>query len=353
MTTIHVLPNPSGITSEEYRTDAFGIATCKFIKNMKKFGWDIKHYGHESSKVECTNYPVILNRELPPPEDKGTLLYHRQDYANLFCDRVDKILEKTKKPGDIVVSFYGNAHSNAVKNHNNLKVIEPSIGYPVETIFSEYRGFVSYAWMHYYYGTKGMLMNPNWFDEVIPNAFDPSEFAYNELKDDFFVFIGRPILSKGIELAIDITKKLNIPLIVASSGTLKDMGIEKPNHVLEIGYVNVEDRKALLAKAKALIAPTLYIEPFGNIAVEAQLSGTPVITTDWGGFSENVINGVTGFRCRDYNDFMFAAENVSSISAKACRQYAETNYNEITIHGKMDRWFKKILKSDFYYVGEY
>lgn len=354
MTTLHVLPNPSGITSEEYRTDPFGIATCKFIKNMKKLGWDIKHYGHEKSVVDCQSYPAILNQEHPAPLDKGTLLNHREDLYKLFSERVSNFLHKTKKPGDLIISFYGNPHQKISEEHSDLKTIEPSIGYPVESVFSKYRGFVSYAWMHYYYGKNNMLMEPSWYDTVIPNAFDVSEFKYNDIKENFFVFIGRPIKSKGIDLAIQITEKLNIPLIFASSGKLKDLGYQTtPKHVLEIGYVDMDQRKDLLSRARALIAPTYYIEPFGNIAVEAQLSGTPVITTDWGGFSENVIHGETGFRCRDMNDFLNAAKYIDIISKEKCREYSEKNYNETVIHKKMDKWFKKIIKSDFYYVGEY
>ena len=42
---------------------------------------------------------------------------------------------------------------------------------------------------------------------------------------------------------------------------------------------DVEGRRKLMAEAAAFICPTQYVEPFGNVAVEAQMSGTPVITT--------------------------------------------------------------------------
>lgn len=356
MTTIHVLPNPSGITSEEYRTDAFGIAACKFIKTMPKFGYNILHYGHQESRVDCENIVVITNEDFPAPEDRSAMLYHQDHLRNLFSERANKLLKSTVKDGDLVVSFYGNAHQGSVHGINpNAFIIEPSIGYPADTIFAPYRGFVSYAWMHYYYGLTEKLMEPNWYDEVIPNAFDINEFEYCEDKDDYFVYLGRMITSKGIDLAIQVTEKLNKKLVIASSGRLKDIGYETvPSHVTEMGYVGMEERKKLLAKAQCLMAPTYYVEPFGNIVVEAGLSGTPVLTTDWGGFSENVAHGATGYRCKDFNGFVKAAQLVidGKIKSQNCRKYTESNYNLDIVHAKMDSWFRRIRTNNFYHVDQ-
>jgi glycosyltransferase involved in cell wall biosynthesis len=209
--------------------------------------------------------------------------------------------------------------------------------------------------MHYYYGIKKQLMEPNWYDEVIPNAFDPSEFEYNESKQEYFMYMGRMVNSKGIDLAIQITKHLGVKLIIGSPGKLSDIGYENvPEHVIEIGYLDIHQRKNLLAHARCLIAPTYYIEPFGNIVVEAGLSGTPVLTTDWGGFSENVAHGVTGYRCKDFNSFIRGAKNImqGKILSLNCRKYTETNYNLDIVHNRIDAWYKKILQNDFYHVDQ-
>lgn len=97
-----------------------------------------------------------------------------------------------------------------------------------------------------------------------------------------------------------------------------------------------------MAGAKAVFVPTIYVEPFGNVAVEAQGCGTPVITTDWGAFTETVIDGVTGFRCHTFGEFKRAVEKAHTLNSYAIRQHAIRNYSLEVIGEKYERYFERL-----------
>lgn len=97
-----------------------------------------------------------------------------------------------------------------------------------------------------------------------------------------------------------------------------------------------------MAGAIASFAPTIYVEPFGNVVPEAMFCGTPVITTDWGAFTETVIDGKTGFRCRTFGEFVEAMDKAKDLDPRAIRAHAVENYSLDAIAPKYDRYFNRL-----------
>lgn len=351
MTTLHILSCPYAATTPKNRVDPFPILTYKFINHMMAYGWNCIHYGTVGSEVECED--VVCNSELSylPPEYPGHVntTTDRGPNTQRFNHNAGIEISKRKRPGDIIICFHGIDNKGACDANPDLKAVEASIGYDNRAVFAPYRVFTSYAHMHMFYGQRDMLMNPSWFDAVIPNAISQHEFEFYDKKEDYFVCLGRVIEKKGIHLAIQATQEAGVKLKIAGPGSLQDLGYKViPGHVEYLGIVDVDTRKRLLSRARGIIGATYYIEPFGNMVAEALMSGTPAITTDWGGFVDTNIHGLTGYRCRDFRDFVHAIRNIDKINPLDCLQYAVTHFEDKIVHEQLHRYLQKINDLNFY-----
>ena len=201
----------------------------------------------------------------------------------------------------------------------------------------------SWAIANHTYGLQKMY-KPSWYHVVIPNYFDASEFEFSAKKEDYYLYLGRISVCKGVQIAIQITNTLNEKLIIAGQGDpISELGLKKlPDNVEFIGYADAETRKRLLKNAKGLFLISDYIEPFGGTTMEAMLSGTPVITSDWGVFTETVLHGVTGFRCRTFEQFLWATKNIHLINSNACQQWALNNYSLEKVSTMYEEYFLQL-----------
>jgi len=215
--------------------------------------------------------------------------------------------------------------------------VEFGIGYP--GTFANFRVFESYAWMHAVYGTT--TSNPadldgKWYDAVIPGYVDASEFPLGTGQGDYLFFIGRLIERKGYKIAADVAEHLGKRLVVAGVGT-------PPAYGEYIGPIGL-DRAQWFGEASAVFVPTTYVEPYGTVNVEAQMTGTPVITTDWGAFTETVEDGKTGFRCRTFGEFVEAVEAAPTLDRNYIRQRALNTYSLEATAPKYERYFHRLLQ---------
>jgi glycosyltransferase involved in cell wall biosynthesis len=318
--------------------DPFSISTIKMIDYMTLLGWDCIHYSIVGSKVSC---PTVRCLDEIHSDKNINITKYNQKAGQEIASR--------KKSGDLILCMYGIENQGSTNSNKDLKIIEPGIGYTTAAVFAEYRVFTSYAQMHMFYGERKMEPNPSWFDAVIPNGITASEFDYTENKDDYFLYFGRVVSEKGLNIAIQATESAGKKLIIAGTGNLASIGYTTiPSHVKIAGLCNADQRRKLMSKARAIIGPTHYVEPFGNMVVEGYFSGTPAITTDWGGFTETVVQGKTGFRCREFKEFVDAINNIDVIKNKDCYEWAMINYEDSVVHKKLDQYFKKVAQSNFY-----
>jgi glycosyltransferase involved in cell wall biosynthesis len=207
--------------------------------------------------------------------------------------------------------------------------------------------FESAAWMHHVYGLKAMR-DGRWFDRVIPNYFDPDELPFSrETPGENLLYVGRLISRKGVHTAAQIAEAMGKELVVAGPGAIAHTDGELivmgegviGGPVRYVGTLGVKERAEVMGKAACLLAPTTYIEPFGGVAVEAMLTGCPVVATDWGAFTETVQPGVSGYRFRTLQQGVDAVERALELNREAVREYAVARYSLDAVAPLYEEWF--------------
>lgn len=125
-------------------------------------------------------------------------------------------------------------------------------------------------------GLGGARVIPPWV-EVGPARADPGEG---------FLLAGRLVAHKGADLGLAAWRESGVraPLRVAGAGRLAD-ALAEPG-VEGLGWLTRERLRAELRRARALIFPARWQEPFGIAGLEALAEGTPVVVMETGGVAD-------------------------------------------------------------------
>jgi glycosyltransferase involved in cell wall biosynthesis len=118
--------------------------------------------------------------------------------------------------------------------------------------------------------------------------------------------MGRLVYEKGVQHLIAAMPKIlagynDAKLVIAGKGGMLDelkaqvnaMGIS--NKVYFTGYMDSKQVCKMYKCADISVFPSTY-EPFGIVALEAMLSGTPVVVSDIGGLNEIIQHGENGMK---------------------------------------------------------
>ena len=147
---------------------------------------------------------------------------------------------------------------------------------------------------------------------VVHHGLDPARYRPMP-EQGYLLFIGRFDRVKGVTHAIEVAARAKLPLVMAGApheldyyeAEVKPL-IEK-HGVLEVGPVSGARKAALIARARALLFPVEWEEPFGLVMIEAMLSGVPVLGHARGAVPEVREDGITGVLCDDATEMVAAA----------------------------------------------
>ena len=185
---------------------------------------------------------------------------------------------------------------------------------------------------------------------VVHNGIDIDAHPFQPEKDEFLLYLGRINPDKAPEVALEVAQKSGRRLVMVIKRSEPDEWeywhdvveplvddsvtvIEQPPHAVKVD---------LLGRARALVCPINWPEPFGLVFVEALACGTPVITRPFGAAPEIVTDAV-GFLCDDVKDMVEAVEATDLISPHACRARAVDHFSGAAMVRGYARVYESVL----------
>ncbi len=188
---------------------------------------------------------------------------------------------------------------------------------------------------------------------TVHNGLDPGRYPFHAEKDDFVVWLGRFTPEKGPNLAVHAAREAGVHLVLAGkcSESAEEAYLDseiRPHLTDGVRLVLDADRDAvgdLLSRARCLLLPVRWEEPFGMVLIEAMACGTPVVTLRRGAIPEIVEHGVTGYVLDDPAELPEALTKAGDLDRHACRRRVEEQFSTAAMAAGYERAYQAALRS--------
>jgi glycosyltransferase involved in cell wall biosynthesis len=193
---------------------------------------------------------------------------------------------------------------------------------------------------------------------VVYNAVNPNDYTpitQPDQKHNYVLQLARISPTKGQHIAIEVARRIGIHLVLA--GKVDNDSTEyferevKPHLGDSVTWhenVSGEEKQQLLARARAMLFPIQWEEPFGIAMVEAMVSGTPVIAMARGAATELVEPGVTGYLVHDAEGFIEAYSRIGEIDLERCVKRAGERFGPGQMADGYQSVYERAIDESYY-----
>ncbi|PLR80326.1 glycosyltransferase family 4 protein [Bacillus canaveralius] len=188
--------------------------------------------------------------------------------------------------------------------------------------------------------------------EFVHNGLNLDDYPFCRKKDNYLLFLGRINENKGTHFAIEVSKETGIPLIIA--GPVQQDGVEYFKEKVQpfidnkliryVGPVGGEQKLNLIKKAKFVLFPITWFEPFGLVPIEAMACGTPAICFRKGGVVETM-QGFPELLCDTKKEMIKIIRKNKSPDPQKMRQYVEKHFSINMITRKYLKLYKRTIQT--------
>ncbi|NER80807.1 MAG: glycosyltransferase family 4 protein [Leptolyngbya sp. SIO1D8] len=184
------------------------------------------------------------------------------------------------------------------------------------------------------------------------SSVDISLYDYCKTPNATLAWMGRISPEKGLEDAIAVAQKTQIPLKILGKlenpdywEHLKNTFPDAP--ITYLGFLQTRELQAAIRTCSALLMTPKWVEAFGLVAIEALACGVPVVAYRRGGPAEIVHHGKTGWLVEpdSIEGLVQAVKQLDTLDREACRQQAEQEFSQTAMASRYEKWFSHILHS--------
>ena len=193
----------------------------------------------------------------------------------------------------------------------------------------------------------------NWHGTV-PHGMPEDIFTPHVEDGKYLAFLGRISPEKGIDRAIEIALRAEMPLRIAAKVDRADQEYFErhvqpllDSELVEfIGEISDLEKNEFLGNAAALLFPINWSEPFGIVLIESLACGLPVIAYPLGSVPEVIEDRVSGFLVNDVDEAVSAVANISRIDRKECRRAFERRFTAKRMSKDYLSIYQRIVKPE-------
>ena len=141
--------------------------------------------------------------------------------------------------------------------------------------------------------------------EVLPNGFPAREPRSRLSSVPAIAFAGRLVREKGVDVLLRafgmVKRQISAAkLLILGDGperrAIESLITELGHNTVEmLGFQPMEEVERIFRESWVVAVPSIWQEPFGQVAIEAMMNGVAVVASASGGLSQIVRHGETGF----------------------------------------------------------
>lgn len=188
---------------------------------------------------------------------------------------------------------------------------------------------------------------------TVYNGINAELFELSEEHDDYLLFVGRIVHEKGVREAIKVAQMTDHRLIIIGpihpgQEAYFEQHVQPylNDKIVYLGFIKQDDLPKYFQRAKALLMPIQWEEPFGMTMAEAMCCGTPVIAFGRGSVKEVLRDGVSGYVVDSVSEMAdVVIGKIDQIKPRDCHEHIMDKFTFDHMVNGYEKAYKKVLRT--------